>query len=142
MLQIKYWSFLMIHKLANVYDSEIGDGTRVAAFAEIGRATIGKNCSIGCSAFIPENVIIKDNVFIAPHVVFTNDKNAPSNGAWRAAPPTVVEDGVSIGANATILPNITIGAGAKIGAGAVVTKSVPPGAVMVGNPARMVGEGS
>ena len=129
-----------VHKLANVYESAIiGENTKIGAFAEIGKnVVIGNNCSIGCSAFIPENVIIYNNVFIAPHVVFTNDKNAPSKGAWKFLSPTIVEDGVSIGANATILPNIILGAGCKVGAGAVVTKSVSPGDIVIGNPAREV----
>lgn len=129
-----------IHKLSNVYESAcIGEGSKVGAFAEIGHnVVIGKGCSIGCAAFIPENVIVKNNVFIGPHVVFTNDKYAPSKGKWREMPPTIVEDGVSIGANATLLPNIIIGHGSKIGAGAVVTKDVAPNAIMVGNPARNI----
>ena len=129
-----------IHKMSNVYESaEIGEGSKVGAFAEIGHnVVIGKNCSIGCGAFIPENVIVKDNVFIGPHVVFTNDKYAPSKGKWRDEPPTVVEDGVSIGANVTLLPNIVIGEGAKIGAGSVVTKSVSSYAVVCGNPAKNI----
>lgn len=133
----------MIHELANIYDSAvIGEGTKVGAFAEIGRnVIIGKNCSIGCGAFIPENVIIQDDVFIGPHVVFTNDKHAPSNGAWRAEPPTVVKSGVSIGANATILPNLVIGSKSKIGAGSVVTKSVPENSVVAGNPAKIMKKG-
>ena len=128
----------MLHDKANIYESAvIGEGTKVGAFAEIGRnVVIGKNCSIGCGAFIPENVVITDNVLIGPHVVFTNDKHAPSNGAWRDEPPTIVEDGVSIGANATILPNLTIASGSKVGAGSVVTKSVPENTVVAGNPAR------
>ena len=128
----------MVHDTANIYDSaKIGEGTKVGAFAEIGRdVVVGSNCSIGCGVFIPENVIVGDNVFLGPHVVFTNDKHAPSNGAWRSEPPTIVEDDVSIGANATILPNITLGRGCKIGAGSVVTKSGSPGAVVAGNPAR------
>lgn len=130
----------MIHDTANIYDSAvIGEGTKVGAFAEIGRdVVIGKNCQIGCGAFIPENVIVKDNVFIGPHVVFTNDKYAPSNGAWRNDPPTIVEDGASIGANATILPNLTIGRGGSVGAGSVVTKNVGEKKTVVGNPAREV----
>ena len=130
----------MIHETANVYDSaEIGTGTKIGAFAEIGRGVkIGENCSIGCGVFIPENVIIEDNVFIGPHAVFTNDKYAPSKGKWRELSPTVVGSGSSIGANSTILPNLTIGHNAKIGAGSVVTKNVPSLAVVVGNPAKIL----
>jgi UDP-2-acetamido-3-amino-2,3-dideoxy-glucuronate N-acetyltransferase len=128
----------MIHKTANIYNSaKIGKGTKIGAFAEIGKnVIIGENCSIGCSAFIPENVIIEDEVFVGPHVVFTNDKHAPSKGKWREEPPTVVECGVSIGANATILPNLIIKKNSKIGAGAVVTRNVDEGSIMVGNPAK------
>lgn len=130
----------MLHEMANIYDSaDIGEGTKVGAFAEIGRnVNIGDNCSIGCSAFIPENVIIEDNVFIGPHVVFTNDKYAPSNGRWRDEPPTVVGAGASIGANSTILPNLNIGKKSKVGAGSVVTRDVPEGATVAGNPARII----
>lgn len=80
--------------------------------------------------------MIGDNVFIGPHVVFTNDKYPPSEGAWKTGPPTIVEDYVSIGANATILPGVTIGRSARVGAGAVVTKDVKPGMLVVGVPAR------
>ena len=83
-----------------------------------------------------ENVIIEDNVFIWPSAVFTNDKYAPSKGKWRSEPPTIVQEGVSIGANSTILPNICIGKNAKIGAGSVVTKHVPANKTVFGNPAK------
>ena len=105
----------MIHSTANIYSTaSIGTGTKIGAFAEIGNnVIIGKNCSIGCCAFIPENVVINNNVFIGPHVVFTNDKYAPSQGAWRKEKPTIVSEGCSIGANSTILPNLTLGNPAK-----------------------------
>ena len=130
----------MIHKTANIYKSaKIGESTKVGAFAEIGRnVIIGDFCSIGCGAFIPENVIIKSGVFIGPHVVFTNDKHAPSNGAWRDDPPTIVEEGASIGANATILPGLIIGADSRIGAGSVVTRNVDSGSVVAGVPAKKI----
>ena len=126
----------MIHETANIYESAIiGEGTKIGAFAEIGnKVKIGKNCSIGYGVFIPENVIIEDNVFIGPGAVFTNDKYAPSKGKWRLEPPTIVH--ASIGANSTILPNLTIGKNAKVGAGSVVTKHIHESKVVVGNPAR------
>ena len=132
----------MIHKTANIYSTAIiGNGTKIGAFAEIGeKVVLGEFCSIGCSAFIPENVIIKNKVFVGPHVVFVNDKYAPSKGAWREMPPTIVEDDVSIGANATILSSIKLGKGCVIGAGSVVTKDVPAGHIVAGNPARIIGK--
>ena len=96
---------------------------------------IGEGCKIQAFAYIPDNVIIGNNVFIGPHVVFTNDKYPPSHGAWKNDPPTVVKDGVSIGAGAIILPSVVIGEGARIGAGAVVTKDVPDGKTVIGSPA-------
>lgn len=97
---------------------------------------IGDGCKIQAFAFIPDNVIIGNNVFIGPHACFTNDKYPPSNGAWKNGPPTIVGDNAVIGANATILPGINIGEGAIIGAGAVVTKDVPAFTTVKGNPAR------
>ena len=129
----------MIHETANIYESAIiGEGTKIGAFAEIGnKVKIGKNCSIGYGVFIPENVIIEDNVFIGPHTVFTNDKNPPSNGKWREEPPTIVKEGATIGANSTILPNITLGNNCKIGAGSVVTKNIPNNEIWMGVPAKI-----
>ena len=128
----------MIHKTANLYPSAQVDSTsKVGAFAEIGhKVIIGKNCSIGFGAFIPENVEIGDNVFIGPGVVFTNDKYAPSKGKWRKDPPTKVQNNVTIGANSTILPSLTIGANSRIGAGSVLTKNLPNNSVAYGNPAK------
>ena len=100
------------------------------------KAVIGEGCSIQQYAYIPDGVTIGNNVFIGPHVVFTNDKYAPSKGAWRSEPGIVVGDSASIGANSTILPGITIGAWAVVGAGSVVTKNVRSGATVYGNPAK------
>ena len=114
-------------------DCLIGDGCTVHSPVWIGNnVVIGDRCKIQAFAFIPEGVTIASDVFIGPHVCFTNDKYPPSNIREH----TFVGKGVSIGANATILCGITIGDGARIGAGAVVTKNVAPDAVVIGNPAK------
>lgn len=111
---------------------EIGEGTRLAAFTDIG-GKVGKNCIIGCFVSIPPGVEIEDEVFIGPGVVFTNDKYPPSGkDNWRK---TIIRKRASIGANATILPGLTIGEGAMVGAGSVITKNVPANETWVGNPA-------
>ena len=127
-----------ISEKANVYDSAIiGKNVSIGAFAEIGHeVTIGDNVKIGCGVFIPENVVIENDVFIGPHAVFTNDKNPPSHGKWREEEPTIVQEGSSIGANSTILPNLTLGKDCKVGAGSVVTKDVKPNTLVYGVPAR------
>ena len=93
---------------------------------------IGKNVKIQAFTFIPNGVIIGDDVFIGPHVCFTNDKHPPSD----LMEETTVGRGASIGANSTILCGVSIGRGAVIGAGSVVTKSVADGATVYGNPAK------
>ena len=87
--------------------------------------------------FIPSGVIIEDDVFIGPGVVFTNDKFPKSQGEWKLL-KTEVKKGASIGAGAVILPGITIGEGAMVGAGSVVIKDVPPFTVVAGNPAEII----
>jgi UDP-2-acetamido-3-amino-2,3-dideoxy-glucuronate N-acetyltransferase len=128
----------MISEKANIFDSaKLGKDVKVGAYAEVGRnVVVGDNTNISAGVFIPENVIIEDDVFIGPHVVFTNDKHPPSQGDWRKCKPTLVESGCSIGANSTILPNITLGNNCKIGAGSVVTKDVKPYTLVYGVPAR------
>lgn len=147
-----------IHPSADVQSSAIGNGTRVWQFVVILRgAVIGADCNICSHCFIENDVVVGDrvtvksgvqlwdglrvgdDVFIGPNATFTNDRHPRS----RVYPEegflgTVVHRGASIGANATILPGIEIGEGAMVGAGAVVTRSVPPRAVVVGNPARIV----
>jgi acetyltransferase-like isoleucine patch superfamily enzyme len=117
--------------------AKIGAGTKIHEPVFIGDdVVIGDDCRIQAFAFIPDNVVIGNRVFVGPHACFCNDKHPPSHGAWKELEPTVVEDDVSIGANCTILPNITLGKGCKIGAGSVVTKSVKAGDTVYGNPAR------
>lgn len=135
--------------LVNLYGCKIGEGTKIGAFVEIQKnAYIGANVKIQAFAFIPEGVTIGDGVFIGPHVTFTNDAyprainpdgNLQEAEDWQVI-PTTVEKGASIGANATILCGITIGEFAMIGAGAVVTKDVPPRKLVVGSPARIIGD--
>ena len=106
-------------------------------FSEIGKdVVIGNNTRIGAQCFIPENVIIGDNVFIGPKVCFTNDKYPPAGQECWAF--TYVEDGAAIGAGSIILPSVCIGSKALVGAGSVVTKSIPPGEVWCGNPAKFI----
>lgn len=130
---VKYW-----HKeLSNIGNCLIGDDSTIHSHVWIGdRVSIGKRCRIQAFAFIPTGVRIGNDVFIGPHVCFTNDKYPPSN-EWEV---TIVEDFVSIGAGAVILPGVTLGAGCKIGAGAVVTKNVPKGETWFGNPAHKYGD--
>lgn len=135
--------------LVNLYGCEIGDGTKIGAFVEIQKnVRVGANVKIQAFAFIPEGVTIGDGVFIGPHVAFTNDiypRAINPDGSlkreedWEVI-PTLVERGASIGANATIVCGITIGEFAMVGAGAIVTKDVPPYKLVVGSPARVVGD--
>ena len=123
--------------LVNLYGCEIADGVKIGAFVEIGKnVVIGENTNISSFCFIPEGVIIQANCFIGPRVTFLNDKYAPSYGKWRTLEsPTVVEEGVSIGGGAIILPGLLLGKGCRVGAGSVVTKSIKPGVTVIGNPA-------
>lgn len=120
----------------NARPSRRGVDCVVHMYTWIGDSVIlGNNVKIQAFTFIPNGVTIGNDVFIGPHVCFTNDKHPPSD-AWSE---TIVEDAVSIGANATILPGVTLGRGCIIGAGSVVTKDVPAGETWFGNPARKYG---
>lgn len=123
-------------ELVNLYGCTIGANCSIGSFVEIGKGVIiGNNCKIQSYVFIPTMITIGDGVFIGPGVKFTNDKYPPSHGAhWR---PVVVEDHVSIGGGAVILPGITLGHHCQIGAGAVVTRDVAPATKVKGLPARL-----
>jgi UDP-2-acetamido-3-amino-2,3-dideoxy-glucuronate N-acetyltransferase len=133
---VKYFSFV------NLYGCDIGDDTKIGAFVEIQKnAFIGKRCKISSHTFICEGVHIGNDVFVGHGVMFINDKNPkasingqPITDEWTLS-QTIIEDEVSIGSNATILCGIHIHQGAVIGAGSVVTKDVPAGAIVAGNPA-------
>jgi UDP-2-acetamido-3-amino-2,3-dideoxy-glucuronate N-acetyltransferase len=134
-------------QLVNLYGCSIGDGSKVGAFVEVQRgAAIGRNCKISSHSFICEGVTIEDSVFVGHGVMFTNDLypravnpdgRQQTDVDWYAV-ETRVKAGASIGTNATILAGVTIGEGAIVGAGAVVTKDVPPYAVVAGVPARVM----
>jgi acetyltransferase-like isoleucine patch superfamily enzyme len=136
-----------IYNFVNAYGCSIDDGTKVGTFVEIQKgATIGKNCKISSHTFICEGVNIQNNVFIGHNVTFINDKfpratnedgSMQSEADWQCM-ETLVEEGASIGSSATILCGIKIGKKAIVGAGAVVTRNVPEGAVVAGNPARII----
>ncbi len=151
---------VLVHPLSLVHpEAQIGRGTRIYAFSQVlAGAVIGTDCTIGtgCSIFgravlgnnvkleskieVWDLVTIEDGAFIGPSVVFTNDPTPratePKGGLWV---PTVVGKGASIGANATIICGAAIGPHSAIGAGSVVTKDVPPHALVVGIPARRIG---
>lgn len=116
-------------------DFQTGDDCTIHGPVWIGdNVVLGHRCKVQAFAFIPDGVIIADDVFIGPHVCFTNDKHPPSS----TRETTFVGSGASIGANATIVCGVTIGEGARVGAGSVVTKDVPPDVLVCGVPARIV----
>lgn len=124
----------IIRKFCNIFNSKIGDHNKIGAYTEISGAKIGSHNKIQAKVFIPAGIEIEDDCFIGPGVVFTNDKYPPSHGKkWQK---TIIKKGAVIGANATILPGITIGERAVVGAGSVITKDVPSNAIFIGNPGR------
>jgi acetyltransferase-like isoleucine patch superfamily enzyme len=146
---VKLGQDVIIHHrdLVNLYGCSVGDETRIGAFVEIQKnATVGARCKISSHTFICEGVEIEDEVFIGHGVMFindrrpraTNDDGSPQSEADWAVERTLVRRGASIGSNATIVSGVTIGERALVGAGAVVTKDVPPGAVVAGVPARVM----
>ena len=120
-------------------DTTIGDGSLVGTGVTIDdRCTIGSRVSIQTGVYIPTGTIIEDRVFLGPRAVLTNDKYMGRTEEWLE--PVTIRKGARLGANCVVLPGIEIGEDAVIGSGSVVTKDVPAHAVMVGNPARKIGE--
>jgi UDP-2-acetamido-3-amino-2,3-dideoxy-glucuronate N-acetyltransferase len=138
---------VQLFAFVNLYGCEIGDESKIGAFVEIQKGVIiGRRVKVSSHTFICQGVTIEDECFIGHGVMFTNDKypRATSTAGalqteadWQVT-PTFVRRGASIGSNATILCGVTVGAGAFVGAGAVVTRDVPPGAVVAGVPARVL----
>ncbi|MDT4914505.1 MAG: UDP-2-acetamido-3-amino-2,3-dideoxy-glucuronate N-acetyltransferase, partial [Pseudonocardiales bacterium] len=150
-------SDVFVHADGRCESTTVGAGTRVWAFAHVlPGARIGADCNVCDHVFVENDVVVGDrvtvkcgvqlwdglrvgsDVFIGPNATFANDPFPRSRQRPEQFSRTVVQDGASIGANATILPGVTIGRSAMVGAGAVVTRDVPPNAVVVGNPARIV----
>jgi acetyltransferase-like isoleucine patch superfamily enzyme len=147
----------MIHPSSDVQSTAIGAGTRIWQYVVIlPGAVIGAECNICAQCLIENDVIvgdrvtiksgvqlwdglrIEDDVFIGPNATFSNDRFPRSRRYPTHFPQTTVRAGASIGANATLLPGVTIGRCAMVGAGSVVIHDVPDRAVVVGNPARIV----
>jgi UDP-2-acetamido-3-amino-2,3-dideoxy-glucuronate N-acetyltransferase len=144
---VKLGKDVRLSKFINMYGCEVGDNTKIGAFVEIQKnAKVGKNCKISSHTFVCEGVVIEDEVFVGHNVAFINDSYPRATAAdgqlqteadWKVE-QTLVKKRASIGSGSTILSKVTIGEGALVGAGSVVTKDVPPNAVVAGNPARVL----
>ncbi len=148
---------VFIHPLADVKTTEIGENTRIWQYAVVFQnSKLGSNCNVCAHTLIESDVIIgnnvtiksgvyiwdgtriEDNVFLGPNATLTNDPMPRSRKLPEKFSGIILKKGCSIGANATILPGITIGENAMVGAGAVVTKDLPPNAIAFGNPAKII----
>ena len=148
---------MSIHPSADVQSQKIGEGTRIWQFvvilpgAVIGKdcnicshvfvendVVVGDRCTVKCGVQLWDGVVLEDDVFVGPNATFTNDPFPRSRVMPESFPKTSIKRGASIGANATILPGLVIGERAVVGAGAVVVADVPAGAIVAGNPARIL----
>ncbi|MGA8109014.1 MAG: acyltransferase [Acidobacteriaceae bacterium] len=144
---VKLGKDVRLANFINLYGCEVGDETKIGTFVEIQKnARVGRRCKISSHTFICEGVTIEDNVFIGHGVTFINDtypratagdERLQTEADWKVE-GTIVKKGASIGSGATILCNTSIGENAIVGAGSVVTKDVPPNAIVAGNPARVL----
>ena len=144
---VKLGNNVRLSKFINLYGCEFGDDTKIGAFVEIQKnASVGKCCKVSSHTFICEGVVIEDEVFIGHGVMFINDSyprattgegGLQTEADWKVE-RTVIKKGASIGSGATILCNTSVGENAIVGAGSVVTKNVPPNAIVAGNPARIL----
>lgn len=152
-------SGIYVHPSAIVEEgAEIGEGTRIWHFVHVRKgAKVGKSCNIGKDVYVDSGaevgdsvkiqnfvsvyrgVKVEDKAFLGPSATLTNDKHPRSFAESWEVVPTVIEEGASIGANATIVCGVRIGRYAMVGAGAVVTRDVPPHGLVYGNPARLKG---
>jgi acetyltransferase-like isoleucine patch superfamily enzyme len=144
---VKLGRGVKLFAFVNLYGCEIGDETRIGTFVEIQKgAHIGARCKISSHTFICEGVTIEDEVFVGHGVTFVNDQFPRATAATGALQTeadwtcqrTLIKRGASIGSGATLLGGITIGEKSIVGAGSVVTKDVPPGVIVAGNPARVL----
>lgn len=147
-----------LHPDSRVETRNVGPRTRIWAFSHVlagarigadcnicdhtfieGGAVIGDRVTVKCGVQLWDGVTLEDDVFVGPNATFTNDPFPRSGQHLAAYARTLVQRGASIGANATILCGVSVGAEAMVGAGAVVTRDVPPQAVVMGNPAKVTG---
>jgi acetyltransferase-like isoleucine patch superfamily enzyme len=144
---VKLGKGVRIYGFTNLYGCEIGDDVKIGTFVEIQKgARIGSRCKISSHTFICEGVVLEDEVFVGHNVTFINDlyPRSTNDGGelqteadWKCV-STHVKRGASIGSGVTLLCGITVGSKSVIGAGSVVTRDVPPGAIVAGNPARVL----
>jgi len=144
---VKLGQRVKIYAFTNLYGCQIGDDTKIGTFVEIQKgARVGSRCKISSHTFICEGVVIEDEVFIGHGVTFINDRYPRATTEegllqtetdWKCV-PTTIKRGASVGSGVTILCGVTVGERATVGAGSVVTKDVPDGAVVAGNPARVL----